>query len=269
MNVKRYTTAIIGIPIVALVLILGNIYIVDIAFGIIAILAIYEYFNAFKVSKKAQPVTWVGYCLAAAISLIHVIPTELSKNALQLLLPSIVVILFLMCIITELKTSIKDIAITLLGIIYILGFMVFIPMLRGVENGVYLVWYIIISAWGTDTFAYLIGKKWGKHKFSKISPNKSIEGCFAGMFGAVVSALIYTICLNKYAGFSISYSYIIFVSMALSILSQIGDFSASSIKRYVDLKDFSNLIPGHGGMLDRIDSLIFIAPFAYFLLKIL
>lgn len=269
MNVKRVTTALIGFPLVALVLILGNIYIVDIAFSAIAILSLYEYFHAFKSTGKANPIQWVGYILAAAISLIHVIPTEYTKNALQLLMPSIVVILFLMGIVTDMKINVKDISITLLGILYILGFIVFVPMLRGIENGVYLIWYLIFIAWGTDVFAYLIGKKFGKHKFSKISPNKSIEGCLAGIVGAVVMSLGYTLALNYFAGFSIPYAYIVFVSVALSILSQIGDFSASSIKRYVDLKDFSNLIPGHGGMLDRIDSLIFIAPFAYFLLNIL
>lgn len=269
MNVKRVTTALIGFPLVALVLILGNIYIVDIAFSIIAILSLYEYFNAFKSTGKAKPIEWVGYILAAAISLIHVIPTEYTKSALQLLMPSIVVILFLIGIVTNMKINIKDIAITLLGVFYILGFMVFLPMLRGAENGVYLIWYLIFIAWGTDIFAYCIGKKFGKHKFSKISPNKSVEGCIAGIVGAVVMSIGYTIALNNFVNFNIPYIYIIFVSTSLSILSQIGDFSASSIKRYVDLKDFSNLIPGHGGMLDRIDSLIFIAPFAYFLLNVL
>ena len=269
MNIKRVTTALIGFPLVVLVLIINNIYIVDIAFSIIAILALYEYFHAFKSTEKANPVEWVGYILAGSISLIHVFPTEITKQALQLLMPSVVVILFLMGIVTNMKINVKDIAVTLLGICYILGFMAFLPMLRGLEKGVFLIWYIIFAAWGTDVFAYLIGKKFGKHKFSQISPNKSIEGCIAGIVGASLATVIYTMVLNNYAGFNISYAYIIFVSIALSILSQVGDFAASSIKRYVNLKDFSNLIPGHGGMLDRIDSLIFIAPFAYFLLNIL
>jgi len=269
MNIKRITTALIGFPIVVLVLIIKNIYIVDIAISVIAILALYEYFHAFKSTEKAKPIEWVGYILAASISLIHIFPEEITKEALQLLMPSVVVILFLMGIVTDMKTNVKDIAITLLGICYILGFIVFLPMLRGLENGIFLIWYIVFIAWGTDVFAYFIGKKFGKHKFSKISPNKSIEGCIAGIVGACIATGIFTMAINHFAGFDISYKYIIFVSIALSILSQIGDFAASSIKRYVDLKDFSNLIPGHGGMLDRIDSLIFIAPFAYFLLNIL
>ena len=159
--------------------------------------------------------------------------------------------------------------ITMLGIVYILGFIVFIPMLRGANNGVYYTWYIIFIAWGTDMFAYFVGKKFGKHKFSKISPNKSIEGCIAGIAGAVIASLLYTFALNSIAKFSISYIYITIIAFSLSIISQIGDFAASSIKRYTNIKDYGSLIPGHGGMLDRFDSVIFIAPFAYFLLSIL
>lgn len=267
MNIKRIMTALIGLPLVALVLVFGNQYIIDISFSIIAILSLNEFYNAFKETSKSM--RWIGYILAIAIAFIHIIPTAYTKNSLQLLLPSLMAVLFLMVIVTDMKINVKDIMVTLLGIAYILGFIVFIPMLRGLDKGVFLVWYLLFSAWGTDIFAYLIGKKFGKHKFSKISPNKSVEGCIAGLIGSVLSCLLYTILLNEFAGFNILYTYIIFVSIALSVLSQIGDFAASSIKRYAGIKDFSNLIPGHGGMLDRIDSVIFIAPFAYFLLIIL
>ena len=111
---------------------------------------------------------------------------------------------------------------------------------------------------GTDTFAYIIGKRFGKHKFSEVSPKKSIEGCIAGIVGAVIIALIYTYAINSIKGFEYSYIYITIFTIILSIIGQIGDFAASSIKRYVDVKDYSNLIPGHGGMLDRIDSLMFL-----------
>ena len=81
--------------------------------------------------------------------------------------------------------------------------------------------------------------------------------------------LAYTFFVNNYLGMEYSYLYIGIIALILSLVGQIGDFAASSIKRYVDIKDFSNLIPGHGGMLDRIDSLIFLAPFAYALFTLL
>ena len=167
------------------------------------------------------------------------------------------------------KYNIKDISTVLFGICYITILLIFIPIIRETQNGKITVWFVFTAAWGTDVFAYLIGKKFGKHKFSKISPNKSIEGCIAGAIGAIALSTIYALICNTYLGMNFNYLYIILISIVLSIAGQLGDFAASSIKRYVDLKDFSNLIPGHGGMLDRIDSLIFIAPFAYFLLRIL
>lgn len=167
------------------------------------------------------------------------------------------------------KINFKDIAYTFFGITYIVFFTIFVALVNGMKCGNILIWYVIIVSWGTDIFAYFTGKTIGKHKFSKISPKKSIEGCIGGVVGAVLSMLIYTWVVNTYFGMNISYLYITGISVILSLVGQIGDFAASSIKRYVDIKDYSNLIPGHGGMLDRIDSLIFTAPFAYALFMIL
>lgn len=183
--------------------------------------------------------------------------------------PIFIAVLFIQVIITNMKTNVKDVAITIFAICYVVGFLMFIPILHGMDNGKFLIWYILFAAWGTDTFAYFIGMKFGKHKFTKISPNKSIEGCIGGLVGSVVIALIYTYIINQCTDLNIAYWYISIVALVLSLCGQIGDLSASSIKRYVDIKDFSDLIPGHGGMLDRIDSIIFIAPFAYFLLMIM
>lgn len=113
------------------------------------------------------------------------------------------------------------------------------------------------------------GKTLGKHKFSKISPNKTIEGCIGGIVGAIAFGVGFVFFFNTVFSTNFSYITIVFIEIVLSIVGQIGDFAASSIKRYVGIKDFSNLIPGHGGILDRIDSVIFIAPFAYMLLRLL
>jgi len=203
---------------------------------------------------------------SALISFIHIIPNEKILPIIGIIGPVSILIMFLQVVLTNNKTTIKDISITLFGIFYIVGFLMFIPLIRGTENGKLLIWYVMFAAWMTDTFAYLIGMKFGKHKFSQISPNKSIEGCIAGTLGATITILVYTYICNTYWGLNMSYSYITIVAIILSIIGQIGDFAASSIKRYVGIKDFSNLIPGHGGMLDRFDSVIFIAPFAYILL---
>lgn len=216
--------------------------------------------------KKQSQYIGFGYLACFLISLIHIVPRQYIIITIGVLVPTSILLLFMQVIISNMKTTIKDIAITLFGICYIPLFLMYMPLLMGSENGKLLVWFIIIAAWGTDIFAYIVGRKIGKHKFSKISPNKSIEGCIGGIIGAVTLTLVYTLGINTYLGMNINYLVIGLISCLLSIIGQLGDFSASSIKRYVGIKDFSNLLPGHGGMLDRIDSLIFIAPFAYFLL---
>ena len=130
-------------------------------------------------------------------------------------------------------------------------------------------WFGILSAWGTDVLAFVVGRTLGKHKFSQISKNKTIEGCIGGIIGAIIANLGYTLIINLFCQMSINYLAVVGISIVLSIISQIGDFAASSIKRYAGIKDFSNLLPGHGGMLDRIDSIIFISPFAFYLLRLL
>lgn len=268
MDIKRITSALLGFPLVVIILTFGNKYVVDIFLAVIAMLGMQEYFNA--VSKDSKPVRWIGYLSCLFIAFIHIIPTYMQiSQALMMIIPTVLLILFSQVIFTNMKTNFKDIVYTFFGMAYVIGCISFIALLRGLDNGRILIWYTIIAAWGTDTFAYLIGKKFGKHKLSKISPKKSIEGAVAGTIGATVIAIIYTLVMNNIYNLEYSYLIVALATIVLSIIGQIGDFAASSIKRYVDVKDYSNLIPGHGGMLDRIDSLMFLTPFAYILLSII
>ena len=267
MDVKRVTSGLLGFPLVLFIFIIGNKYVIDVALALIALLSMNEYFNA--VEKVSKPVRWVGYLSCISIAMVYIIPQESLNMVITLSIPTILIILFAHVIATDMKINFKDIAYTFLGIFYVVFFIMFIAFITGMENGKILIWYAIFAAWGTDIFAYLVGKYFGKHKFSKVSPKKSIEGCIAGTIGSTVLALIYTIILNNVLTFEYSYFIVGISGIALSLIGQLGDFSASCIKRYVDIKDYSNLLPGHGGMLDRIDSVLFIAPFAYMLFTII
>lgn len=267
MNLKRIITTVIGLPIVILVFVFSNKYIIDVAIAIIAIIAMNEYIKC--VSHKTKVISWISYLSVASIALVHVVPTEKLPTIFAFAVPTLLLILFLHVIISNMKITFENIVYTLMGISYILGFCIFLPLVYGIEgniSGKILIWYIILSAWITDMSAFLIGQKFGKTKFSKVSPNKSVEGCIAGIIGAIVVNLIFTFFMNYSLDTQISYITITIISIVLSIIGQIGDFAASSIKRYFEVKDFSELFPGHGGMIDRIDSVIFIAPFAYLLL---
>lgn len=266
-NLKRVSSALIGFPLVALIVIMGNKYIISVGLAIIAILSVHEYLHA--VSKKANPIKWISYLSCALISLISFVPQEQYGNMILAAIPVLLLVLFLQVIITGMKTNFNDLVYTFIGIIYIVFFIASMAMIRGLENGKILIWYVFWAGWATDVFAYSIGRRFGKHKFSEVSPKKSIEGCIAGTIGAVIVILVYTYFINLYTNLEYSYLYISIIGVILSVIGQIGDFAASAIKRYVEIKDYSNLIPGHGGMLDRIDSIMFIAPFAYMLLNLL
>ncbi len=265
MNMKRVLTAVIGFPIVVAVLLFSNKYIVDVLIAAIAVIAMHEYIKC-AANKEIKIIKWISYLSVLGIAFIHLIPANLYMNILLFAIPVILLILFFHVIVTNMKITLKDVAFTFLGIVYIFSFLAFLPAIFGMEgdvSGKTLIWYVLCAAWGTDTFAYTFGMKFGKTKFSKVSPNKSIEGCVAGTLGAVVLCLLYTLGLNLGGNLGIPYLAIGLGAVVLSIVGQIGDFAASVIKRYFEVKDFSNIFPGHGGMIDRIDSVMFIAPFAY------
>lgn len=266
-NIKRISSALIGFPLVALIFIVGNKYMISVCLAIIAILSMHEYMHA--VSKKSKPVKWISYLACALISLLSLVPHTIYSSVMLFAVFIILLLLFLQVTITGMKTNFNDLVYTFVGIIYIVFFIGSMSMVRNLENGRILIWYILISGWATDIFAYAVGRRFGKHRFSSVSPKKSIEGCIAGTIGAIITALLYTYFINSYTSIQYSYLYISIITLVLSVIGQIGDFAASTIKRYVEIKDYSNLIPGHGGMLDRIDSLMFISPFAYILLQLL
>ena len=200
---KRLLTAIIGLPIVIAVFILGNKYVIDICMAFVAAISLHEYFNCIKLEVK--PIAWIGYFLAACIALMHIINLKIYLIIMCIGIPTILLILFLHIVITDMKINLKDVAFSFLGIMYILSFISFIPLIYGLEGeielslmindslytlkllqtsnltGKYLIWILMITTWGSDIFAYEIGKHFGKHKFSKVSPNKTIEGCAAGI----------------------------------------------------------------------------------------
>jgi len=267
MSLKRLITTAIGLPVVILILLYGNKYVMDIVIAVVATISIYEYSRCCK--EKAKIISWVGYVCAISIAFIHIIPEHIIELIKLSVMPTLLFVLFLHAILSNMKISFEDIVYTFFGVFYICGCLLFMSLTYGIEGnipGTILIWYMMFAAWSTDTFAYLIGRNFGKHHFSKVSPNKTIEGCIAGTILAIIIIIGFTFVINKYFGYNISYMTIGIIGLILSIIGQIGDFAASVIKRHFKIKDFSELFPGHGGMIDRMDSVMFIAPFAYILL---
>lgn len=265
MEWKRIISIVVGLPIILSLLIFGNVYLVDIAVSIAAIICMHEIFKSFE--SIAKPIKWIGYVFAVALAFIHIIPSMFIVEVGTTMLIIGIAVMFMQAILQKMKHSVNDIAITIFCIIYIAGFLSFISLIRGLENGKIFLWIAFIIPWLTDSFAYLVGRKIGKHKMGEISPKKSWEGAIAGVIGAVISMAVYVAIVNKFCGLNLSWL-ILLPTVLLGIISQVGDLAASSIKRFVGIKDFGKLMPGHGGLLDRIDSVIFCAPFLYLILLI-
>lgn len=153
------------------------------------------------------------------------------------------------------------------GLIYVVTMISYIYKVRMLDDGNYLVWLIILCSWGCDTFAYLVGMMIGKHKLAPVlSPKKSVEGAIGGIIGAAILGVLYaSIFKDHLTSIGSPMISIALICMIGAVISQIGDLAASGIKRNYELKDYGKIIPGHGGILDRFDSIIFTAPVIYFL----
>lgn len=156
----------------------------------------------------------------------------------------------------------------LFAIVYVAVMLSTVYSLRQVEGGIYFVWLIFVGSWVCDTFAYFVGSAIGKHKMAPVlSPKKSVEGAFGGIIGAAIVSVIYALVVMKIGDESVRslsiISYVI-IAVAASVFSMVGDLVASAIKRHLGIKDYGALIPGHGGILDRFDSVIVTAPLIYY-----
>lgn len=268
--IARYLTILIGAPLVILLFIYANQLIINIFVSIVSIITLREYYECFKRTGKAKPTQWVGYLNCILITILQFVDKEKLYATMLIVLAMSMLILFIEQIITGGKKTIVDIMVTIFGIAYVPFLLVFFTLLRDKQPmGLIYIAYIFTSAWGSDTFAYLIGKKFGKHKLTPISPKKTVEGAIGGIVGALLFSLVYTVVINNFMHLSINYLHIAIITSVLAIIGEIGDLAASGIKRYCGIKDFSDLLPGHGGMLDRIDSLLLITPFAYILFGLL
>ena len=161
----------------------------------------------------------------------------------------------------------EQIMLAFFGLFYVAFMLSYVYQIRMLGQGAFLVWLVFICSWGCDTCAYCVGMLFGKHKMApKLSPKKSIEGAVGGVVGAALLGVLYAVLVNRFAkGADVSVWLYALISGVGAIISQVGDLAASGIKRNHDIKDYGQLIPGHGGILDRFDSVIFTAPIIYYM----
>lgn len=165
------------------------------------------------------------------------------------------------------KYSTISSALTVFGYIYIVSFFNLLVKIDEMNSGNKLIWMVFLIAWCCDTMAYYTGMLFGKRKLCpEVSPKKTVEGAIGGILGSIVGLIIWKIFNFQ---INISIPQLIVLGIFGGIVSQLGDLSASLIKRYVGIKDYGKIMPGHGGVLDRFDSILFIIPVVYYYIAII
>ena len=261
---KKVWTALIIIPPFVLLIALGPSILFTLMVLITILLGLLEFNNlALPQSRQIQRLT--GISLGLILSILFVYGEARSFS------PFLVLTLLLLCVLymataEHLSSVISNLGITLFGIFYIGFLLSHIILIRNQTDGRAWVLFLIITVWAGDIIALFSGTLFGRHKlYPKISPNKTYEGLLGAIVGSVVIGLLYASLFLPYLNKGVC----ILVTIGMGILGQLGDFTESMIKRSAQVKDSGSLFPGHGGVLDRIDSFLFSTPFLFYLLPFL
>lgn len=234
---------------------------------LISIAGVFELLRVFELHKSSLAiVTYIFVVLHDVILFFQWKDYVLPSFILYLL------ILLTIYVIKFPKYEIKQMVCSFFSFFYVAVCLGYIYQLRTMKQGGLFVALILLCACGNDIFAYLVGILIGKHKmFPNLSPKKSVEGFIGGILGAALCGFVYGFIFNRFANYG-NYNYPLMFAIICGVgalPAVVGDLAASAIKRNYGIKDYSNLIPGHGGILDRFDSMIFTAPIIYYMVIIL
>ena len=251
----------IFLVIAALLTIISGGYVLFVTLLCVSLLGIQELYKAMGVHKDGvgllELAGYLGTILYYASLLLG-----FERYGMMAVLLGLVLLMFVY-VFTYPKYEADQVMSAFFGIVYVAVMLSFIFLTRNLEGGKFLVWLIFLCSWGCDTCAYCVGMLIGKHKMAPVlSPKKSVEGGIGGVAGAALLGVIYAAATG---GPMAEYALICAVG---ALISMVGDLAASAIKRNQGIKDYGKLIPGHGGILDRFDSVIFTAPAIYFLAKL-
>lgn len=236
----------------------------SILFGVVGMISLVGLFELYRVMKiEKTPLGFIGY--GTCIAYYGLLWFE-GQQFVTLMCIAALMLLMSVYVFTFPKYKTEEITIAFFGVFYVAVMLSYLFQVRQMPDGGYLVWLIFLSSWGCDTCAYCVGVLFGKHKLAPVlSPKKSIEGAIGGIIGAAVLGFLYALAFRNQMAEVKDPQLVCALACAIAaVISQIGDLAASAIKRNHQVKDYGHLIPGHGGVLDRFDSMIFTAPAIYF-----
>ena len=229
---------------------------------VISLTGMYELYRVFGFERRSA--ACIGY-LAAVVYYSDLYEPWI-PDMMMFVLAFMVVLLFVYVLAYPAYHA-SQIMAAFFGVFYVAVMLGGVWQTRMLEKGAYLVWLIFLCSWGCDTCAYCVGVRFGKHKMSpRLSPKKSVEGAAGGLAGTFLLTALYGTLFRTQMDITGKEVWILAaISVAGGVISMIGDLAASGIKRNYEIKDYGKLIPGHGGILDRFDSVIFTAPVIYYL----
>lgn len=233
----------------------------------ISLIGLFELYRVLGIHKK--PLAAIGYL--TAVSYYGILWFE-GEEYITLMMIASLMLLMAVYVFTFPAYRTEEITGAFFGVCYVPVMLSFLYETRSMEDGAFLVWLIFLSSWGCDTCAYCTGMLFGKHKLAPVlSPKKSIEGAVGGALGAGLLGLAYGAVFGGHMAELENNPMAVCAAACLiaAVISQVGDLAASAIKRNHNIKDYGHIIPGHGGILDRFDSMIFTAPAIYFALTFL
>lgn len=227
----------------------------------ISMIGLFELYRVMKIQGK--PLGYMGYL--TVISYYGLLWFH-GEQFMMLMFIAFLMILMSVYVFTFPKYQMEEVTVAFFGVFYVAVMLSYLYQVRSMTDGKYLVWLVFLSSWGCDTFAYCVGMLLGKHRLAPVlSPKKSIEGAVGGVAGAAVLGLLYaTVFGGSMTEFSNPQAACALSCVIGAVISQIGDLAASAVKRNHRIKDYGKIIPGHGGILDRFDSMLFTAPAIYF-----
>ena len=258
--VKRIITSIVAICVLVPVLIFSGTPVLPIAVGLATAIGIFEMLKCLGMHKKyvlAVPLYAVALGMPSFIRY-----SDINVGAACFIIAvAYLIVMFAAIVWSHGKLKFADGMATFIVCAYIIAAMNSIIYVRDFSDyGKYLYLLIFLGAWITDTFAYFTGMLFGKHKLIEdVSPKKTIEGSIGGIFFCVVSFVVFGIIMDVFFDRSANILFLAISAVAVSVVSQIGDLIMSVIKRHYGIKDYGKLFPGHGGMLDRFDSILAVA----------
>lgn len=260
MFAKRLVSGVILVILAILIVTTGGVplYLTSV---LISLCGLFELYRVLKIDKTSLGV--VGYL--ATISYYGLVWYD-GHRYVTLMAIAALMVLMTIYVVTFPKYRTEEVAVSFFGVFYVAIMLSYLYQVRAMADGKYLVWLIFLSSWGSDTSAYCVGRLFGRHKMAPtLSPKKTIEGAVGGVIGAALLGLGFAAVFGEHMTELRDAEAVCAMACAIAaIISQVGDLAASAIKRNHNIKDYGHLIPGHGGILDRFDSMLFTAPAVYF-----